>query len=309
MTKTKQTKCGGSSDRPMGMATVRFSNEGGDNHFEDIPEEEWPDMDNPTPQAVEVGDVSKSTGKAGEGEGSKPVGKPTPTGTEGGTQAPPKESVAPLQAPTDNPQDPQEGTSKGDPQDPTTKPQDPTIKPQDPQAGTSVDDPGLKEYVDSYMQAAQDWFNTVQESKINAYMELYDTLLELGKPHIKDLGKADGTAVLASIAVKSGQFISEVDKLTVYVSKKEKKIQKKPVAVSEKARKSIIEYYKAVQDLCDVQSTFMQRTLEMQAAVNDENIFLEIIRQVQLPAVQVMVRMRSEEEALQGKAYQELSLI
>ena len=42
--------------------------------------------------------------------------------------------------------------------------------------------------------------------------------------------------------------------------------------------------------------------------INDENIFLDIIRQVQLPAVQVMVRMRSKEEALQGKTFQELSL-
>ena len=46
----------------------------------------------------------------------------------------------------------------------------------------------------------------------------------------------------------------------------------------------------------------------MQAVVNNKNIFLDIIRQVQLPAVQVMVRMRSKEEALQGKMYQELSL-
>ena len=47
---------------------------------------------------------------------------------------------------------------------------------------------------------------------------------------------------------------------------------------------------------------------EMEAAVNDENIFLDIIRQVQLPAVQMMVRTRSEEKALHGKTYQELSL-
>ena len=52
----------------------------------------------------------------------------------------------------------------------------------------------------------------------------------------------------------------------------------------------------------------MQKTREMEAAVNDENIFLDIIRQVQLPAVQVMVRTRSEEEAIQGKMYQELLL-
>ena len=46
----------------------------------------------------------------------------------------------------------------------------------------------------------------------------------------------------------------------------------------------------------------------MEEVINDENIFLDIIRQVQLPAVQVMVRMRSEEEAVQGKTFQELSL-
>ena len=52
----------------------------------------------------------------------------------------------------------------------------------------------------------------------------------------------------------------------------------------------------------------MQKTRSMVAAVEDDNIFLDIIRQVQLPAVQVMVRMRSKEEILQGKMYQELSL-
>ena len=53
----------------------------------------------------------------------------------------------------------------------------------------------------------------------------------------------------------------------------------------------------------------MQKTREMEEAINDENIFLDIIRQVQLPGVQVMVRTRSKEEALQGKTFQELLLI
>ena len=52
----------------------------------------------------------------------------------------------------------------------------------------------------------------------------------------------------------------------------------------------------------------MQKTREMEAAINDENIFLDIIRQVQLPAVQVMVTTRSKEEAIQGKTYHNLSL-
>ena len=57
------------------MATARFGDEAGDSQFEDIPEEEWPDIDNP-PQAAEVGEASKLAGKGGKG--SKPVGNPPP---------------------------------------------------------------------------------------------------------------------------------------------------------------------------------------------------------------------------------------
>ena len=62
------------------------------------------------------------------------------------------------------------------------------------------------------MQAAKDWFDSIQNDKVKAYMELYDTLLQIGKPLIKGLEQADGNAVLDSIADKSGQFISKVDK-------------------------------------------------------------------------------------------------
>ena len=71
MTKTKQTACGGSSSRPAGMVTARFGDEAGDSQFEDIPEEEWPDMDKP-PLAAEVGETSKLAGK----EGDQPTPRP-----------------------------------------------------------------------------------------------------------------------------------------------------------------------------------------------------------------------------------------
>ena len=129
------------------------------------------------------------------------------------------------------------------------------------------------------MQAAQVWFDNVQETKINAYKMLYDTLLTLGKPHIKGLDSADSTIVLASIANKSGQFISDVDKSTVYVSKKDPTITKKILAtVSQDAKKTISEYYKAAQDLCVAQTAFMQRMREKQEEVKDVNIFLDIVR-------------------------------
>ena len=139
---------------------------------QDIPEEEWPDLDKP-PQAAEEGETSKLTGKAGEGEGSKSVGKSSPTGAEGGAEAPPDKAVA--QAPTKNPQGPQPGTSKDDQQDPTNNPQD-------PQAG---DIPGLEEYVDSYMQAAQERFDNVQTNQLESCKSFCDTLLEIGNPTLK----------------------------------------------------------------------------------------------------------------------------
>ena len=134
MVKMKQTACGGSSSRPVGMQQATFGDETEEGQFEEIPEEDWPDLDAPF-QGEEVGESSKSTGKEGD--------QPTPQAkaqAEGGATAPPAD-------------------------DPTTAvtvpPQDPINKPQNPQPGTSADGLGLKEYVDSYMQEAQDWFASI----------------------------------------------------------------------------------------------------------------------------------------------------
>ena len=92
--------------------------------------------------------------------------------------------------------------------------------------------------------------------------------------------------------IRQFQFTSESDKFTVYVSREEKLFEKKQCVLDTEARTSIKECYKAAQDLCQAQIVFMEKTKAFEAAVKDENIFLDIIRQVQLPAVQVMVRMR-----------------
>ena len=243
----KQTRCGGSSSRPTGMATARFSDEGGDSQFEDINEEEWPNLDDPS-QAAEEGEASKSAGKAGEG--SKAVGKPTPTGAEGGAKAPP--NVA--QAPNVNPPQPQPSTSKGDTQDPTDDPQDPTKE---------ENEPGLVEYVKSYQQAAKVWFDTVQASKEQVYITLYDTLLEIGNPHISKLRNSHRKTVLDCITDKSGKYLSE-DDFAVYVAREDIEIKKKQVAVSNEAKVAIKEYYKVTQDLCKAQTAFMKSTWEME---------------------------------------------
>ena len=153
-----------------------------------IYESEWLDMDKP-PQAAEEGEASKSAGKTGQGEGSKAVDKPTPTGADGGAEASPDTA----QAPTINPTDPNAGTSN-DTTDPTDTPQDHQDK----------NEPGLVEYARSYQQVAKIWFDTVQTSKEQAYITLYDTLLQIGDPNIAKLRNSDRKTVLDCIADKSG---------------------------------------------------------------------------------------------------------
>ena len=191
MVKMKQTACGGKS-RQEGMQAARFGDKPEEGQFIEVPddedEENWLDLDAPH-KGKEAVEARKLTGK--EGDQPAPQAKVPPVQAEGGATATP--AAGPNSAIT-------------------APPQDPTDEPQDPQAGTSAEDPGFKEYVDSYMQAAKDWFDNIQNDKVKAYMELYDTLLQIGKPLIKGLEQADGNAVLDSIADKSGQFISKVDK-------------------------------------------------------------------------------------------------
>ena len=52
----------------------------------------------------------------------------------------------------------------------------------------------------------------------------------------------------------------------------------------------------------------MKSTQVLESKLVNKELFLDIIRQVQLQAVQVMVRMREEEETLEGKTYWELTL-
>ena len=46
----------------------------------------------------------------------------------------------------------------------------------------------------------------------------------------------------------------------------------------------------------------------MESKIDNKEIFLDIIKQVQLLAVQVNIRAREEEETLEGKTYRELTL-
>ena len=198
-------------------------------------------------------------------------------------------------APTDNPPQPQASTSKADTQDPTKNPEE-------------EKDPTLIAYVKSYQEAGKVWLDAVEESKEQAYKMLFDKLLMIGDPHIPKFSDTDRKTVLDCIADKSGKYLSE-DEFAVYVSREEVKIDKKWYAVSDEEKAVIRDYYDKAKDLCDAQAAFMQSTCMLADKIKNKEIFLEIVKQVQLPAVQVHVHTRAEEEKLEGKTYGELTLL
>ena len=101
------------------------------------------------------------------------------------------------------------------------------LNPQDPeQAATQKPDedtpPALTEYVKVYRQAGKLWLDTVVENQEQAYDTLFDTLQQLGDPHIDNLDQANREQVFRCIRDRTGRFLSK-DEFTMYVEQEEEK--------------------------------------------------------------------------------------
>ena len=71
----------------------------------------------------------------------------------------------------------------------------------------------------------------------------------------------------------------------MYVEQEEANIKKTQVKLSGEAKQTVRDYYEAAHDLCKVQTTFMESTRVLESNLENKDLFLDIIRQVQLPAV------------------------
>ena len=69
------------------------------------------------------------------------------------------------------------------------------------------------------------------------------------------------------------------------------------------------DYYDTVHTLCEAQQNFAKSTQVLEKKIEDKSIFLDIIKQVQLPSVQVQIRTVEEMEKMEGKTYRELMLM
>ena len=151
------------------------------------------------------------------------------------------------------------------------------------------------------------WLDTVLDQEEQAYTTLFNTLQVLGDPHIDNFTDADRQQVFKCIRDRTGRFLRE-DDFVMYVEKEE--AEKKPkYKLTGDAREALKDYYDAVHTLCEALTNLMSSTKVLEEKIEDKSIFLDIIKQVQLPAVQVSIRTVEELEKLEGKMYRELTLL
>ena len=74
------------------------------------------------------------------------------------------------------------------------------------------------------------------------------------------------------------------------------------------AKEALKDYYDAVGTLSEAQTNLACSTKVLEEKIEDKTVFLDIIRQMQLPAVQVSVRTIKEEEQLKNKTYRDVTL-
>ena len=315
MGRTKQTPRGSSSHRPVGMTAETFTSMsrgkvGPEEQFKDTPGEDTEEEfllvleDAEQPKEGKPG-TSKSKGKQ--------LGDQPAQATEG-AEAPPEETPPdpnPTRPHTDPaPVDPQPGTSKAPTKAPTGDPtQASTENPTQTTAKNPDKDepPALTKYVMEYKAAGKAWLESVVEDQEEAYIKLFDKLMELGNPYIDNFDQADREQVFKCIRDKTGRFLDD-DNFVMYVETEKEKEKPKYVLTVE-ARLALTDYYDTVYTLCKAQQNFAKSTQVLEKKIEDKSIFLDITKQVQLPSVQVQVRTVEEREKMEGKTYRELMLM
>ena len=158
-----------------------------------------------------------------------------------------------------------------------------------------------------YKAAGKAWLESVVKDQEEAYIKLFDKLMELGNPYIDNFNQADREQVFKCIRDKTGRFLDD-DNFMTYVETEEEK-EKPKYVLTRDAKLALTDYYDAVHTLCEAQQNFARSTQVLEEKIEDKSIFLDIIKQVQLPSVKVEVRTVEEMEKIEGKTYRELMLM
>ena len=147
----------------------------------------------------------------------------------------------------------------------------------------------------------------VPDQKEQAYNTLYDRLVKIGAKHKENLDQAVKAQVFASIKDRSGKCLSK-DAFTVYVEQEDPPEKLKYRLTDDIAKAALKDYYNAVDTLSEAQANLARSTKVLEENIEDKTVFLDIIRQMQLPAVQVSIRTFEEEEQLKNMTYRDVTL-
>ena len=308
MGRTKQTARGGASHRPEGMATATVTSTG---RGKTAPREQFRDdteVDTKEDLPLVLEDATQKL-KEDKPGASKSKGKKLAQAAEG-AEAPPEETPPDPESTklhTDPaPTEPRPGTSKAPAKDP---PQAPTDEPTEPAATNPDEDepPAPTQYVKAYQAAGKEWLDSVVKDGEAAYTKLCDKLLAFGDPYIDNFDQADKEQVFKCIRDKTSRFLDN-DDFVRYVETEEEK-QKPRYVLTDDAKVALTDYYDAVHTLCEAQQNFAKSTQVLEKKITDKDIFLDIIKQVQLPSIKVEIRTVEEMEKMEGKTYRQLTLM
>ena len=227
---------------------------GPEEQFRDTQEE---DTEEDLPLVLEDAKKQPKEGKPGA---SKSKGKQLAQATEG-AEAPPEETPPdpkPTKPHTDPaPLEPQPGTSKSPTKDPT---QAPTDDPTQPATINPDEDKPLAKtkYVMAYKAAGKAWLDSVVKDGKEAYIRLFNKLLELGGPYIDNFDQLDREQVFKCIRDKTGRFLDDDDFMTYVETEEEKK--KPRYTITGNTKVALTDYYNAVHMLCEAQQNFAKST-------------------------------------------------
>ena len=159
----------------------------------------------------------------------------------------------------------------------------------------------------AYKAAGKAWLDSVVKDGKEAYIRLFNKLLELGDPYIDNFDQADREQVFKCIRDKAGRFLDNDDFVTYVETEEEKK--KPRYILTGDAKVALTDYYDTVHMLCEAQHNFAKSAKVLEEKIEDKSVFLDIIKQVQLPSVKVEIRTVEEMERMEGKTYRELTLM
>ena len=111
-----------------------------------------------------------------------------------------------------------------------------------------------------------------------AYIRLFNKLMELGSPYIDYFNQADREQVFKCIRDKTGRFLDD-DGFVTYVEPEEEKKKPRYVLTGD-AKIALTDYYDAVHTLCKAQQNFAKSTQVLEKKIEDKSVFLDIIKQV-----------------------------